>query len=112
MSLLRRHNKVRGIRLWKWGNFQVEVWFAPAGEIIEPHVHQNIHSTIVFLAGDMVGRIQERVGVLKWPADSFRRFRVPAGTVHEARIGKFCIFANIERWSAPPTSAAEDFTAV
>ena len=111
--MFQRHNRCRGLRVWKWGRWQVELWFCPRGEHIEPHVHKKIDSTIFFIAGHMTGRIQERIGNLDWPADSFRRFDIPAGVEHEARIGSFCIFANFERWKSDDvTSACDDFTAV
>jgi hypothetical protein len=110
--IFRRHNGCRGFRIWKWGQLQIELWFCKKGELIAPHVHERIDSTIVFLAGDMYGKIDERGGILEWPADMFRTFKVPAGVRHGAEVGSFCIFANVERWTGEPTSACEDFTAV
>lgn len=107
----RRHNRCRGFRLWKWGNFQIELWFCPRGEHIEPHVHEHIDSKIIFLAGSMKGRIADRSGLVSWPRHMFSSWRVPKGVMHSARVGAFCVFANLERWDGPPTSAAEDFTA-
>lgn len=114
MSIFRRHNRVRGVRIWKWGTFQIEVWFCPKEEFIEPHVHQRIDSTLVLLAGEMLGTIRDKTGWVRCPEDRFRKFHVPAGTVHSAKIGRFCVFANIERWgwTGDVTSAADDFTAV
>ena len=111
--MIRRHNRCLGIRIWKWGRFQCELWFAPKGEFIEPHVHEHINSKIIFLAGEMLGSIGERAGLLKWPKDIGRAFHVPAGMTHSALVGSFCVFANAERWTNDEvTSAAADFTAV
>jgi len=105
---MRRHNRCRGLRIWKWNSFQIEVWFCPKGEVIEPHVHNRIDSKIVLLFGYMIGRIAGRLGHAKL----FKAYPIPAGMVHTAEISRFSIFANFERWRGEPTSAAEDFTAV
>jgi mannose-6-phosphate isomerase-like protein (cupin superfamily) len=106
--VIRKHNRCRGIRVWKWNSFQIEVWFLPKGEWIEPHVHNRIDSRIVLLFGHMTGRIGRDTGYAKpWKA-----YQVPAGMLHSATADTFCIFANVERWQGEPTSAAEDFTAV
>lgn len=106
--MIRRHGNAIGFRLFRRKFTQLELWIAWGD--IEPHIHQHIDSTIIFLFGSMVGRIQERVGILTW-RDIFRRFHVPAGVVHEAKTG-FVVFANLERWTSDVTSAAEDFTAI
>lgn len=109
--MIRRHNRCRGIRLWKWGRFQIEVWFCPKGEVIETHAHQHIDSKIIVLYGGMWGSIGNRVGSPR----RFKAFEVPAGVRHGAAISDYqcCIFANVERWKngVDVTSAAEDFTA-
>lgn len=110
--MIKRHNGCRGLTLWRWGRFQIELWFAPKGEVIEPHIHSRIDSSIVFLVGSMVGTIGGKTGLLEWPADCFRRFNVPAGVKHSATITAFCMFANVERWKGDVTSAADDFTAL
>lgn len=106
--MIRRHNRCRGIRLWKWNSFQIEVWFCPKGERIDPHFHKRIDSVIIMLAGYMIGTIDGQAGVVK----HWKKYPVAAGVRHSATVGGFCIFANIERWQGEPTSAAEDFTAV
>lgn len=105
---MRRHGRCRGLRIWKWNNFQIEVWFCPEDEEIEPHFHKHIDSKIVLLFGCMMGKIAEVRGHVK----KFKAYPVPAETVHSAVMITACIFANIERWQGEPSSAAEDFTAV
>lgn len=106
--MIRRHNDCFGFRLWKWGKFQIEIWFVPKGEKIEAHVHEHIDSNIVVLKGDLLGRIGERADL----ARRWKKYPVPANMVHEARALTSCIFINLERWDMTPTSAAKDFTAV
>lgn len=105
--MIRKHKRCRGLRIWKWNSLQVEVWFCPSFEYIEPHVHERIDSTIVMLLGDMAGTIGKETGLVR----HWKRYRVPAGVKHSASVGLFCIFANVERWQGEPTSAADDFTA-
>lgn len=105
---MRKHNRCRGIRLWKWNSFQIEVWFCPKDEEIEPHIHERIDSKIILLFGYMTGKIAETRGCVK----VFQSYPVLAGTSHSAVTSTFCIFMNVERWQGKPTSAAEDFTAV
>lgn len=105
---MRKHNRCRGIRLWKWNNFQIEVWFCPVDEHIEPHFHGHIDSRIYLLFGRMIGVIDHTRGLVKL----WRGYAVPHCTTHSAVMSTFCIFANVERWHGKPTSASEDFTAV
>lgn len=112
--ILRRHNRCRGIVLFRWKRRQVEIWFCPKREEIEPHKHNNIDSTIVLLAGDMWGRIGDvrdgECGRVKRWTDYY----VPAGMEHTATVGRFALFLNFEKWinDVPVTSAATDFSAV
>lgn len=103
-----RHNRCIGIRLFRWKRWQLEIWFAPKGEVIERHVHRRIDSTIIMLAGGMWGSIGERIGYVGWE-DIGRRFPIPHGVAHGATVNKFCLFANLEHWTHNVTSAAEDF---
>lgn len=109
MSWFHRHNRCFGLVLFRVGRYQAELFYCPHGEEIEPHIHQKVDSTLVILGGGMDGRIGERHGIVGWQ-DFLRRFHVPAGTVHSAKItGWFCLFLNFERWTGTPTSAAIDF---
>lgn len=109
--ILMRHGGCYGIKLFKWKTHQLEVWCAPFGTRIEPHCHVLIDSNIIFLAGRMWGVIGGKCGVVGW-TDCFRRFHVPAGTIHSAFVlGWFALFANWETWAKgyEVTSAAVDF---
>lgn len=110
--MIRKHNRCRGVRLWKWNRFQVEVWFCPNDEWIRPHLHHNIHSRICLLLGRMVGNIDEVRGIVK----RWRFYEVPAGVTHSATTDSFCVFINVERWIGEAQtlqrSAADDFTAI
>jgi hypothetical protein len=108
---MHRHNGCIGITLFRFGRRQLEVWYCPGGEVIKTHCHEKIDSTLIILAGEMEGTIGSRTGKTGW-YDFLRRFRVPRGVLHSAKItGRFCIFANYERWTGRPSSAAVDFTA-
>lgn len=108
---MHRHNGCIGFTLFRFGKKQAELWYCPKGEIIEPHVHHHIHSTLIMLGGEMEGWIGERHGKTGW-YDFLRRFHIPAGTIHSAKVaGRFCLFANYEVWTGKPSSAAKDFTA-
>jgi len=109
MGLIHRHNRCLGLKLFRYRKTQIEIWFCPKGEQIEPHTHLEADITIVPLAGRMAGRIGERCGIAGW-SDIFRRFCVPRGTVHSARMLSPCIFMGIERWNTDLiSSAATDF---
>lgn len=107
--MIHRHNRCIGLILIRIGTRQLELWFCPRGEVIEPHSHPHIDSTLIILGGEMDGDINGRRGKTGW-YDFLRRFKIPAGTVHSAVVtGRFCLFANYERWVGKPTSAAIDF---
>lgn len=111
MKWMHRHNGCIGFTLFRFGKRQLELWYCPKDETIEAHVHDHIHSTLIILGGEMEGWIGERHGKTGW-YDFMRRFHIPAGTVHRAKVtGRFCLFANYEVWTGTPTSAAVDFTA-
>lgn len=112
--MINRHNKCVGLTIFRLGRRQLELWYCPQGEIIEPHVHNKIDSTLIILGGSMTGYIGERHGRIGW-RDFLRFFFIPAGVVHGANItGRFCLFANFETWRKGDalTSAAIDFDAV
>ena len=114
MKLVNRHNRCVGITLFRWGRRQAEIWFCPKHEYIEPHHHPNIDSVLVVVAGEMMGKIADKHGLVHWRKDFLQRFPIPAGIVHSAAVGMFCVFINFETWKKdkPLTSAATDFTAV
>ena len=109
--MIQRKHGCSGIRIFRIGRRQIELWFCPRGMVIPDHVHENIDVTLVILGGKMDGKIGDRSGRVGW-SDMFRRFVVMANTVHSARIvGPFCLFASCEKWKdgVEVTSAATDF---
>jgi len=111
MKWMHRHNGCIGFTLFRFGRKQLELWYAPKGEEIEPHIHKKIDSTLIILGGEMEGNIAGHKGKTGW-YDFLRRFKIPAGTVHSAKVtGRFCLFLNYEKWTGKPSSAAKDFTA-
>lgn len=111
--MIHRHNRCWGISLFRWGKYQIEFWFCPKGETIEDHSHDKIDSKIVFLGGQMDGHIAYKHKLFSW-RDVFRRFTIPRGTVHGAKVTGLCaMFANVETWPDKTiTSAASDFKRV
>jgi hypothetical protein len=112
MNIINKHSGCTAIVLFRLGSRQLELVWCPGGAIIENHVHANIDGTMIFLAGELHGNIAGNYGKTGW-YDFGRRFSVPHGTVHGAKItGRFCLFLNWEKWTGKPTSAAIDFTAI
>lgn len=109
--MIERHNRCIGIKLFRWRRLLIEMWFCPKGEVIRPHIHSQVDVKIMPLYGWMLGKIGDRLGIVE-PRDAGRCFEVPHGTVHSARMLSFCIFAGVERWAGPMTSAALDFQPV
>ncbi len=113
--MIHRHNGCIAITLFRFGRRQLELVYCPAGEVIEPHVHQHVDSTLVMLGGEIEGGIifspfgGWKIGRTGW-YDFGRRFDIPAGVYHYAKVtGRFCLFLNYEKWDSKPTSAAVDF---
>lgn len=105
-----RHNRSWGLLIHRWRKKQIEVWFCPKGEVIDPHVHRHVDSRIIWLGGKMFGMIANRSKMLGWK-DIFTSYLIPRNVVHSGVIvGAFCAFANIETWDTNQiTSAATDF---
>lgn len=114
MPLISRYERALGIRLWRWGTFQIELWFAPAGYKIRPHSHPDEDIELVFLFGDAEFARQKwmqrpELFHATFPRHFGRRFSIAAGCVHWFTVSEsMLVFVNIERWRRTPTSAAED----
>lgn len=108
--MIERHNRCIGIKLFRYGKFQLELWFAPRGEMIEPHCHPHIDCSLTFLWGSIVGTIGNKTGPVSY-RDILRSFSIPAGVTHSAEVkSAFCLFLNWEKWkSETVTSASIDF---
>lgn len=110
MSWVRFHHRFdcRGIAIRLPGSYQLELWFCPSGSCIPCHIHPNIDSLLVFLGGSMVWQRDGWAKSFSW-RDIGRAFRVPAHVRHGAyTVGAFGLFANIERWLGPKSSASID----
>lgn len=108
--MIEKHNRCIGVKLFRFRQWQLEMWFCPRKEVIEPHSHRNIDSTLIFLWGRITGTIGDKTGPVSY-RDIFRRFPIPAGVTHTATVhSPFCVFLNWERWkTSDVTSAALDF---
>lgn len=106
--MIERFGKIIGIRLFRFKNKQVEIWFCPKGEVIPLHIHKAIDSHLVFILGRMKWRSAGRVKELTYRNFLFN-WLIPANVDHGAVVtGLFGIFMNIETWTDTPTSAAKD----
>lgn len=110
--MIERFGRVLGIKLFRIGNRQAELWFCPRGEAIPMHIHKHIISKIVFLGGRMrwagMGRIKE-LGF----RNIFKSWTIPANDSHGAVVtGKFGIFLNWEIWDGKISSASKDIELV
>lgn len=110
--MIERHNRCVGVKLFRLGTRQLELWFCPRQEIIESHSHKHIDSTLIFLWGRILGTIADKTGIVSY-RDTLRRFSIPAGVKHSAIVhSPFCLFLNWEKWTTRNvTSAAIDFDA-
>jgi hypothetical protein len=97
-----------GIKVFRLFNWQLEVWSCPTGETIPLHFHKSIKSRIFHLFGRMIWRLGEREKAVGFSDFGWSKI-VPAGSIHGATALTFCVFANLEKWSSSPTSAAVDF---
>jgi quercetin dioxygenase-like cupin family protein len=111
VSILHRHKDCRGITLLRHGRINIELWYVPAGQNIEPHSHKNFSSSIFILLGKGLScKIKE--GVVKKTNEVRRLFSFSRDTVHwfESESKRIpTIFINVEKWNGEPTSACKDF---
>ena len=111
MGMILKFKRCRGLRVWRWGRVQVELWWCPSLETIPPHTHEEFDGLIVYLAGRMLFWTETKSRVIGW-RDWLKTLSIPAGTMHGAiGRGRFgCLFLNFERWKHDrPSSAAIDF---
>jgi hypothetical protein len=117
MSLIHRRFNCTGLRIPLPGAWQLELWWCPRGAVIPMHRHPHVESVLVFLAGGMVftrEKVQPDGTVVPKSReftirDTFRRLVVPPTCSHGASVvGRFLLFANLERCTGPKTSAATD----
>lgn len=105
--MILRHGRCLGLRLFRLGRKQLEVWFAPKDERIESHVHRNMDSKIVLLVGRVWGTNGSKTGRVH----AFTSYLISAGTPHSAYTLTACAFLNFETWMEQKaiSSACIDF---
>lgn len=107
--MILRFQNIFGVRLFRVGRFQAELWLCPRGEKIPEHAHDKMDSRITFLGGAMIFTRDKKSIPLDWRRIG-RSFKVRAGQAHGAEVtGRFGLFLNLERWTTAPSSAATDF---
>jgi len=121
-KLVDRHEGCVGLRLFKWGQRSVQLWYCPKGYTIEKHSHDLQDIELCFLYGEAwfykTGvKVSPSVRDIKYVKVSgignpFKTFSIPAGTVHWFSVSnKPLWFLNYAKWKPGynPTSAAIDF---
>lgn len=107
--MITRFQRSIGIKLFRFGKTQAELWFCPKGEQLPNHKHEKMRSRIMFVGGGMLFTRDDKTITLGI-RQTFRTFKVAAGQAHSAVVTGLCgIFLNCETWTEQPTSAAHDF---
>lgn len=121
MSIINRHERCMGIRLWKSKTRFIQLWYCPRGYEVKPHSHNDQHIELMYLFGKttffreqkqyvLVGRKGESYSP-KW-YHMFRKFTVIAGQVHWFTVSSLpLVFINFATFidGKHPISAATDF---
>lgn len=107
--MILRYQRCRGLRLWRWGRVQLEVWWYPRDEVIPMHCHDEFDSWICHLWGVARWRRGRRERLMRcWDIGYARP--VAAGEEHGAMSYTWGMFLNVQRWKHDrPTSASVDF---
>lgn len=128
MSIINRHERCVGIRLWKSKTRFIQLWYCPRGYKVKPHSHNDQRIELMYLFGKtifhreakdvfMKGKPLETTYVRvesyspKW-YHMFRKFTVSAGQVHWFTVSSFpLVFINFATFidGKRPVSAATDF---
>ena len=115
--MLTKFQRCRGLRLFRWGRFQIELWYCPAKELIPWHCHPNIKSTYVHLRGTVNWHKKFEDSILSKEKLLTNRnfgftYTLTENVYHAAYTFTPLLFLNIERWACTPSSAAIDFKAL
>lgn len=112
MTMFQKYGKCRGMTIFRYKQYNAEIWYAPVGTVIPAHKHPLEQIELMYLFGSgwfsriMNGTIESAKA--KWP---FSCFTVPKGVVHWFLVGNWpLIFINFSRWTDghKPTSASVD----
>jgi quercetin dioxygenase-like cupin family protein len=83
----------RGLRLFRWGKFQIEYWSFPPGFRIEKHSHPNQHIETMVISGS-AHFYRQTPGIeiidneyVETPADRFKKYSIPPGYFHWFDVG-------------------------
>lgn len=120
MSIINRHERCVGIRLWKSKTRFIQLWYCPRGYEVKPHSHNDQHIELMYLFGKTTFY---RHGVISNPSgyiESFsprckhilKRFTVKTGQRHWFTVSSLpLVFINFATFvdGKRPVSAAEDF---
>lgn len=121
MKIFYKHGPCKGMTLFRWGRFNIEIWFCPPRFQIEEHRHPSQDIELMFLYGDaFISRRHkddpyghyQMYGTVKFPYDTFKHFTVLAEHFHYFTVNeKWFVFLNISKWRKghKPTSASVDF---
>lgn len=109
--MINRYEKAMGLRLFKLGRFQMEIWYVPAGYAVPEHYHTDFDSRFLLLfAHNILFRRNGRTLLVKWWKHIGKLFAINAGDIHSSDASNFpLIFVNIEIWKHKPTSACKNF---
>lgn len=115
MSIINRHEKCVGIRLWKSKTRFIQLWYCPRGYDVKPHSHNDQHIELMYLFGKTtISRITSQT--VEWFTPKwyhiFRKFTVRKGQIHWFTVSSLpLVFINFATFidGKRPVSAAIDF---
>lgn len=118
MSILNRYGPCWGLRLFRLGKHQIELWFCPSGYQITPHCHPNLDIELFFIWGIKCYFERYKLGgqkdgiMVTFPKSFLKRFTIKNYHFHWFKVSKWpLVFINYERWigAGKPLSASKDF---
>jgi hypothetical protein len=101
-----KYHACRGITVWRWRWFKIELWYCPRNFVAEPHRHPDIDIELTFLYGSP-DFYRNDLHIRPTP---FTTFTLKHYHWHWFQTNNKClIFFNREWWKVPPTSAATNY---
>lgn len=113
--IFNKHEGCRGLTLFRFFRWNVEIWICPKRYVIKPHSHPNEHIELMYLCGKtMFCRIKDGVAESYKPKwyHVFRTFSVKPGIIHWFEVSNQpLIFINFAKFlkGHKPQSASKDF---